>query len=47
MKQLIDVLRQLAMIFTNEADRDSATKASELLFRGVVASSSLIGRISS
>jgi ATP-dependent RNA helicase HelY len=47
MKQLIDVLRQLAIIFTNEADRDSATKASELLFRGVVASSSLIGRISS
>jgi ATP-dependent RNA helicase HelY len=47
MKQLIDVLRQLAMIFTNETDRESATKASELLFRGVVASSSLIGRISS
>jgi ATP-dependent RNA helicase HelY len=47
MKQLIDVLRQLAMIFTDEADRESATKASELLFRGVVASSSLIGRISS
>ena len=47
MKQLIDVLRQLAMIFTDEEDRESATKASELLFRGVVASSSLIGRISS
>ena len=47
MKQLIDVLRQLAMIFTNETDRESAAKASELLFRGVVASSSLIGRISS
>ena len=45
MKQLIDVLRQLAMILTNEADRDSASKASELWFRGVVASTSLIGRI--
>lgn len=47
MKQLIDVLRQLSLIFHNEADRDSASKAADLLFRGVVASSSLIGRISS
>jgi ATP-dependent RNA helicase HelY len=47
MKQLIDVLRQLATIFTDEADRASAEKAAELLFRGVVASSSLIGKISS
>jgi ATP-dependent RNA helicase HelY len=47
MKQLIDVLRQLATIFTDEVDRASAEKAAELLFRGVVASSSLIGKISS
>lgn len=47
MKQLIDVLRQLSLIFHNEADRKSASKAEDLLFRGVVASSSLIGRISS
>jgi ATP-dependent RNA helicase HelY len=47
MKQLIDVLRQLATIFADEADRASAEKAAELLFRGVVASSSLIGKISS
>ena len=47
MKQLIDVLRQLSLIFHNEADRNSASKAADLLFRGVVASSSLIGRISS
>jgi ATP-dependent RNA helicase HelY len=46
-KQLIDVLRQLSAIMPHELDRNTANAAAESLFRGVVASSSLIGKISS
>jgi len=46
-KQLIDLLRQLAVVLYQEADRDAASKAAEMCFRGVVAASSSVGRISS
>ena len=42
MKQLIDLLRQLGQVATTETGQRNATKASELLFRGVVAASSTI-----
>ena len=37
MKQLIDVLRQLALVAPNRATRRSAEQAADQLFRGVVA----------
>ena len=46
-KQLIDLLRQLAVVLYEEADRTSASEAAEMCFRGVVAASSSVGRISS
>ena len=42
MKQLIDVLRQLALVAPNQATRRSAERASEALFRGVVSASSTV-----
>ena len=42
MKQLIDLLRQLALIAPSEATRASARDASDRLFRGVVAASTAI-----
>ena len=41
-KQLIDVLRQLALVAPNRGTRRSADQAAEQLFRGVVAASSAI-----
>lgn len=41
-KQLIDVLRQLALVAPNSATRRSAGAAAERLFRGVVAASTAI-----
>jgi ATP-dependent RNA helicase HelY len=41
-KQLIDLLRQVAEVAPVAATRESAAKAGELLFRGVVASSSAV-----
>ncbi len=41
-KQLIDVLRQLALIAPNRDTRRSADRAAEALFRGVVSASSAI-----
>ena len=46
-KQLIDLLRQLSIVLFNEEDRDAASKAAEMCFRGVVAASSSVGRIAS
>ncbi len=46
-KQLIDLLRQLSMVLYEESDRAAASTASELCFRGVVAASSSVGRITS
>ncbi len=46
-KQLIDLLRQLSLVLTSEEDKNSATQAAEMCFRGVVAASSSVGRISS
>ena len=46
-KQLIDLLRQLSVVLFNEEDRDAASKAAEMCFRGVVAASSSVGRIAS
>lgn len=42
-KQLIDVLRQLALIAPNPATRQIADEAAQRLFRGVVAASSAVG----
>ena len=42
MKQLIDVLRQLALVAPERATRRSAEQAAEQLFRGVVAASSAV-----
>jgi ATP-dependent RNA helicase HelY len=42
MKQLIDVLRQLALVAPERATRRSAEQAADQLFRGVVAASSAI-----
>ena len=42
MKQLIDVLRQLALVAPNPTTRRSAERASEALFRGVVSASSTV-----
>jgi superfamily II RNA helicase len=41
-KQLIDVLRQLALVAPSRATRRCAEQASERLFRGVVAASSTV-----
>lgn len=46
-KQLIDLLRQLSMVLYEESDRVAASTAAELCFRGVVAASSSVGRITS
>ncbi len=43
MKQLIDLLRQFAIVAPVKATRQAAASAAEALFRGVVASSSAIG----
>jgi ATP-dependent RNA helicase HelY len=42
MKQLIDVLRQLALVAPLKATRTSAEAAADRLFRGVVAASSAV-----
>ncbi len=42
MKQLIDVLRQLALVAPEQATRRSAEQAADQLFRGVVAASSAV-----
>jgi ATP-dependent RNA helicase HelY len=42
MKQLIDVLRQLALVAPEAATRNSADRAAEQLFRGVVAASTAV-----
>ncbi len=42
MKQLIDVLRQLALVAPERATRRSAEQAADQLFRGVVAASSAV-----
>jgi ATP-dependent RNA helicase HelY len=42
MKQLIDVLRQLALVAPNKATRHHAEQAADQLFRGVVAASSAV-----
>ena len=42
MKQLIDVLRQLALVAPVRETRRSAEQAADQLFRGVVAASSAI-----
>ena len=42
-KQLIDLLRQLALIAPKPATRATAAAAAESLFRGVIASSSTVG----
>jgi ATP-dependent RNA helicase HelY len=42
MKQLIDVLRQLALVAPQRATRTSAEQAADQLFRGVVAASSAV-----
>ena len=41
-KQLIDLLRQLALVSPTRATRSSADQAAERLFRGVVAASSAV-----
>jgi hypothetical protein len=46
-KQLIDLLRQLSVVLYEEIDRAAASTAAELCFRGVVAASSSVGRITS
>jgi ATP-dependent RNA helicase HelY len=46
-KQLIDLLRQLSMVLYEESDRAAASTAAELCFRGVVAASSSVGRVTS
>ena len=46
-KQLIDLLRQLSIVLFDEEDRNAASKAAEMCFRGVVAASSSVGRIAS
>jgi hypothetical protein len=43
MKQLIDVLRQLALVAPDETTRRVAAAAADAAFRGVVADSSLVG----
>jgi ATP-dependent RNA helicase HelY len=42
MKQLIDLLRQLAIVAPTPATRSTANEAAEALFRGVVAASSAV-----
>jgi ATP-dependent RNA helicase HelY len=42
-KQLIDLLRQLALLAPSEGTRASAREAADRLFRGVVAASTVIG----
>ena len=46
-KQLIDLLRQLSTVLFEEDDRNAASAAAEMCFRGVVAASSSVGRIAS
>jgi ATP-dependent RNA helicase HelY len=46
-KQLIHLLRQLSTVLYEESDRAAASTAAELCFRGVVAASSSVGRITS
>lgn len=46
-KQLIDLLRQLSIVLFEESDRNAASEAAEMCFRGVVAASSSVGRIAS
>ena len=46
-KQLIDLLRQLSIVLYEEEDRNAASAAAEMCFRGVVAASSSVGRIAS
>lgn len=46
-KQLIDLLRQLSIVLFEESDRNAASAAAEMCFRGVVAASSSVGRIAS
>jgi ATP-dependent RNA helicase HelY len=46
-KQLIDLLRQLSIVLFEEVDRNAASAAAEMCFRGVVAASSSVGRIAS
>ena len=46
-KQLIDLLRQLSIVLFEEGDRNAASEAAEMCFRGVVAASSSVGRIAS
>jgi ATP-dependent RNA helicase HelY len=46
-KQLIDLLRQLSIVLLEESDRNAASEAAEMCFRGVVAASSSVGRIAS
>ena len=41
-KQLIDVLRQLALVAPDRATRANADRAAEALFRGVVSASSTV-----
>ena len=42
MKQLIDVLRQVALVAPEQATRRTAEQAADQLFRGVVAASSAV-----
>ena len=46
MKQLIDLLRQIAVIAPSAQTRADAERAGEMLLRGVVAVSSAIGEVS-
>ena len=41
-KQLIDLLRQLSLVAPERSTRSAAAEASERLFRGVVAASSVV-----
>jgi hypothetical protein len=42
MKQLLDLLRQMALVAPQRATRKAAEQAAEQLFRGVVAASSAV-----
>jgi ATP-dependent RNA helicase HelY len=41
-KQLVDLLRQIAIVATDPATAKTATRAADLLFRGVVVASSVV-----
>jgi ATP-dependent RNA helicase HelY len=41
-KQLVDLLRQIAIVAPNPATAKTATRAADLLFRGVVVASSVV-----